>query len=198
MRFLMALMLLAMKPIRAFKASMSGSRTRAFGGSISIRPSILGNIDIETTAIRPKVVLARGKSRLFRDGEMIVYSGAVSHVEGVGKEKIQMGSFVEVTDGAGSLIGVGTFNPDSMFRVRLLWLNNTGRVTEDLSLSGLLHLRIRIAVSKRIRMGLPNVQTNAFRLVNSEGDHLSGLIVDVFGTTAVIQSGAVWCEKHRS
>ncbi|CAI5517012.1 unnamed protein product [Closterium sp. Naga37s-1] len=39
--------------------------------------------------------------------------------------------------------------------------------------------------------------TNAFRLVNSEGDRLSGLIVDVYGERMVVASSAAWVEAHR-
>ena len=63
------------------------------------------------------VVLQRGKARLFRDGELLVYGGAVERVEG----KPTAGELVDVTDGAGTLLAYGAYNPDSMFRVRLLW-----------------------------------------------------------------------------
>lgn len=62
------------------------------------------------------MVLKRGKSRLFRDGQPIVYSGAVDRV--VGRPAPRAGDCVLVGDGAESVIGWGVFNPDSMFRVR--------------------------------------------------------------------------------
>lgn len=64
----------------------------------------------------PLVVLKRGKSRLFRDGQPIVYSGAVDRV--VGRPTLQAGDCVLVGDGAENVIGWGVFNPNSMFRVR--------------------------------------------------------------------------------
>src|SRR6185369_7593392 len=39
----------------------------------------------------------------------------------------------------------------------------------------------------RTRLGLPSAETNAYRLVNSEGDDLPGLVVDVYGDTAAVQ-----------
>lgn len=39
----------------------------------------------------------------------------------------------------------------------------------------------------RACLGLPSATTNAYRLVNSEGDRLSGLIVDVLGDVVVVQ-----------
>ncbi|MBA0703633.1 hypothetical protein Golax_015944, partial [Gossypium laxum] len=62
----------------------------------------------------------------------------------------------------------------------------------------LLETRINAAVELRRGLGLPSAITNAYRLVNSEGDRLSGLIVDVFGDLAVVASSAAWVEKYKS
>lgn len=40
--------------------------------------------------------------------------------------------------------------------------------------------------------------TPARRLVNSEGDGLSGVVADVLGGTVVVQSGAAWVERYKS
>ncbi|PQQ15354.1 hypothetical protein Pyn_40723 [Prunus yedoensis var. nudiflora] len=73
--------------------------------------------------------------------------------------------------------------------------------TRDLScalnMEKLLETRINEAIELRKSLGLPSASTNAFRLVNSEGDRLSGLIVDVFGDVAVIASSAAWVEKYK-
>ncbi|KDP44655.1 hypothetical protein JCGZ_19691 [Jatropha curcas] len=61
----------------------------------------------------------------------------------------------------------------------------------------LLETRINAAIQLRRRLSLPSAQTNAYRLLNSEGDRLSGLIVDVFGDLAVIASSAAWVEKYK-
>ena len=63
-----------------------------------------------------RVVLKRGKARLFRDGHPLVYSGAVDRVEG--RPPPVTGAPVLLSDGSGGAIGWGAFNPDSMFRVR--------------------------------------------------------------------------------
>lgn len=111
------------------------------------------------------------------------------------------GALVNVADGAGTVIGWGAYNPDSMFRVRLLWHASEGRLptsvgsgktTDADHLAAVLELRLRAAVGLRQRLGLPGIGTTAYRLVNSEGDRLSGLVVDVFGATAVVSSGAIW------
>lgn len=43
------------------------------------------------------------------------------------------------------------------------------------------------AIHLRDSLGFPNEETDAYRLINGEGDHASGLIIDVYGDTAVIQ-----------
>ena len=50
-----------------------------------------------------------------------------------------------------------------------------------------LRRRIRAARELRARFGLPGPTTTAFRLVNGEGDHLPGVIVDVFGQLVSVQ-----------
>ncbi|KAL7515983.1 hypothetical protein ACHAWX_001046 [Stephanocyclus meneghinianus] len=41
--------------------------------------------------------------------------------------------------------------------------------------------------------------TDTYRLINGEGDGLSGLAVDIIGgTTAIIMSSAAWCEIHKN
>ncbi len=117
----------------------------------------------------PVVVLNRGKARLFRDGESLVYGGAVSHVEG--GATLPVGTLVSVSDGAGNTIGWGAFNAESMFRVRLLWLSSDNS-EHGASLSALLASRIRTAVRKRRRIGLPNKDTNAYRLWSISAEYI--------------------------
>jgi len=47
-------------------------------------------------------------------------------------------------------------------------------------------------------MNLPSDMTDTYRLVNGEGDGLSGLAVDILGgSTAIVMSSAAWCEIHK-
>jgi 23S rRNA (cytosine1962-C5)-methyltransferase len=47
--------------------------------------------------------------------------------------------------------------------------------------------RLRAAQALRVALALPSTETTSYRLVNSEGDQLPGLVVDVFGDAAVFQ-----------
>ncbi|KAJ0253277.1 RlmI [Hirschfeldia incana] len=146
-----------------------------------------------------KVVLKKGKTQLFKDGSPMVYSGAVDRI--IGKPPPQTGDVVIVADGTESPIGWGLYNSVSMFCVRLMQLQHES--TRDpscaLNVEKLLQTRITQAVQLRNNLGLPSPNTtSAYRLVNSEGDRLSGLIVDVFRDIAVVASSAAWLEKYRT
>ncbi|XP_019091730.1 PREDICTED: uncharacterized protein LOC104743064 [Camelina sativa] len=145
-----------------------------------------------------KVVLKKGKTQLFKDGSPMVYSGAVDRI--IGKPPPQTGDVVIVADGTENPIGWGLYNSVSMFCVRLMQLQHES--TRDpscaLNIEKLLQTRIAEAVQLRKSLGLPSAKTNAYRLVNSEGDRLPGLIVDVFGDIAVVASSAAWLEKYRN
>ena len=80
----------------------------------SLRGIRRGQLQMSTT--KKSVTIKRGKARLFRDGNPLVYGGAVERTTG----SMSRGDAVEVVDGAGNNIGWGFYNPDSMYRVRLL------------------------------------------------------------------------------
>ncbi|KAI3456650.1 hypothetical protein Pfo_013313 [Paulownia fortunei] len=144
-----------------------------------------------------KVVLKKGKTQLFRDGSPMVYSGSVDRI--IGRPPPITGDIVLVTDGTEKPIGWGLYNSVSMFCVRLMQLEDEAARDPScvLNVDRLLENRISAAVALRDRLGLPSAKTNAYRLVNSEGDRLSGLIVDIFGHEAVIASSAAWVEKYK-
>ncbi|KAE8706771.1 putative cyclin-B3-1-like isoform X2 [Hibiscus syriacus] len=146
----------------------------------------------------PKVILKKGKTQLFKDGSPMVYSGAVDRI--IGRPPPNTGDIVLVADGTEKPIGWGLYNSVSMFCVRLMQLEE--EATRDpscaLDMEKLLETRINAAIELCRGVGLPSTSTNAYRLINSEGDRLSGLIVDVFGDLAVASSSAAWVEKYKS
>jgi len=139
----------------------------------------------------PKVILDKGKARLFQDGNPLIYGGAVREVIG----DPQAGDEVVVNDHMGNTIGRGVFNPFSQYRVRIMARNY--ETLYSLSFFELLKVRVEQAVMLRKAVSLPSKINTVYRLVNGEGDRLGGLIVDVLGTTVVAQSSALWVEKHR-
>ncbi|KAL0363067.1 UNVERIFIED_CONTAM: Ribosomal RNA large subunit methyltransferase I [Sesamum calycinum] len=176
------------------------SRTLCFAAAPPTAPTTLQEI----ASTHPKggvgiakVVLKKGKTQLFRDGSPMVYSGAVDRI--IGRPPPVTGDVVLVADGTEKPIGWGLYNSVSMFCVRLMQLDDEAARDPScvLNVDKLLETRINDAVALRERLRLPSSRTDAYRLVNSEGDRLSGLVVDVFGDKAVIASSAAWVEKYK-
>lgn len=147
------------------------------------------------------VRLRRGRARPFWHGNPIVYSGAVAGVHG---EPPMSGDLVEVRDHADRAIGWGFFHATSQYRVRLVAWASEPDLRPDLA--SILEVRLARAAALRRLVGLPGPDTTAWRLLNSEGDGLSGLTVDVFGgaagerdgpIVAVVMASAAWVERHR-
>ena len=141
-----------------------------------------------------RVTLVSGKARLFKAGNPLVFSGAVKRVDPKG---LQPGDVVDVVDGADKLVGWGVYNPHSMYRVRLL-ASDEPALLEHREMGALMAHRVRSAAAVREAACLPSEETTAYRLINGEGDRLSGLMVDVFDGTAVVVSSALWLERYRA
>ena len=139
-----------------------------------------------TTPLR--VHLKRGRSKPFWVGHPWVFSGAIHKVEGhVG----DFGGDCLVVDERGNVLGAGSYNPHGAIAVRI-WEHRrtTDREFEARPFEELLDNRLDLAISRRETLGYPSEDTNAYRLVNGEGDGLSGLVVDVFGSVAVAHVGS--------
>ena len=78
---------------------------------------------------------------------------------------IEAGAIVDVVDRTGANLGCGFYNPKSEITVRMI-----GPAEDDL-----IGKRLQAAVAFRETLG---IESDAFRVCHSEGDGLSGLIVD--------------------
>ncbi len=82
-------------------------------------------------------------------------------------------------------IGIGVYDGIGAVAVRIL------DKTRIASISDIIKDNILKAYIYRKRLGW-----NSYRLVNSEGDKLPGLTIDVYKDTAVIQSGSIGIDKY--
>ena len=57
--------------------------------------------------------------------------------------------------------------------------------------------RLTNAMRHRKGIGLPGEKTDCFRLVHGEGDGLPGLVVDIYGSTAVMQCHSIGMHRER-
>jgi len=96
-------------------------------------------------------------------------------------ERIPPGTVVEVLGVDGSFVGRGFYNGHSRIGVRLLTTDPSEQVDAAFFAS-----RIGRAIDWRRQLGLFQ-KTTGMRLIHSEGDGLSGLIVDLLGGILAIQ-----------
>jgi 23S rRNA (cytosine1962-C5)-methyltransferase len=135
-----------------------------------------------------RVVLRQGRARPLWFGHPWVYANAVARVEG----DPAAGAVVSLLDHDGRFIGRGFFNPRSQIPVRLCTR------TDEAVDAAFFRERIARAKTARARLGLPSGATNAYRLVNSEGDDLPGLVVDVYGDAVVAQITTLGIAERRA
>ena len=128
--------------------------------------------DIKTLRLR------RGKEESLDRFHPWVFSGALAEPLPEGLEE---GETVRVVSHDGRIIGVGHFQIGSI-AVRILDFADTDINGEFFAgrLSAALRLR------KALRLARPD--NDAYRLVHGEGDFLPGLVVDIYGPTAVVQA----------
>lgn len=116
-----------------------------------------------------------------------IFSTAIERVEG----SCDPGDVVEVVDSNGQFLAWGYINPESQIAIRIL-SKEKGKYPDETFIRN----RIMDAVSFR-RHHFDENNTNAYRLINSEGDHLPGLIVDRYFNLVVIQILTKGMEKYR-
>ncbi len=106
-----------------------------------------------------------------------VFSGAIATLPA----DIEEGDIVTVTDCDGNVLGTGHFQIGSI-SVRILEFG-IDTLPEDFYFK-----RLVSAYTLRRSLGLIRTDNDCFRLVHGEGDFLPGLIVDIYGDTAVMQA----------
>ena len=110
-----------------------------------------------------------------------VFSGAIQSAD----EGLEEGETVRVLTNKGDFIAVGHFQIGSI-AVRVLSFDD-----EPIDRA---FWRKRLEAALRMRMALgiaDNAMNNTYRLVHGEGDNLPGLVIDVYGHTAVMQAHSV-------
>lgn len=110
-----------------------------------------------------------------------VFSGAVARIDGNPSE----GEVVSVVASDGTALGAGHYQIGSI-AVRLLTFSPNEKID-----AAFFRRRIESAYNMRKALGLIRKDNDTYRLVHGEGDMLPGLIIDVYGDTAVMQAHSV-------
>lgn len=110
-----------------------------------------------------------------------VFSGAIHHMD----ENIAEGDTVRVITADGNCIAVGHYQLGTI-TVRVLSF-------DDIAIDhSFWQQRMQSALAMRESIGVANnPDNNTYRLIHGEGDNLPGLIIDCYGTTAVMQAHSV-------
>ena len=122
--------------------------------------------------------LGKGKEGSLDRFHPWVFSGALA--DGMPSD-VEEGDVVKVAAYDGRLVGVGHFQIGSI-AVRMLDFADTAIDGEFYA------SRLRDALRLRQALGLARPDNDAYRLVHGEGDFLPGLVVDIYGPTAVVQA----------
>lgn len=134
-----------------------------------------------------KLYLKPGKEESLKRFHPWVFSGAIARVEGEPEE----GEVVDVYTSKKEFIACGHFQIGSI-AVRVLTFRQE-KINHDF-------WKRRLAVALDLRRSLnlvENPENNTCRLVHGEGDNLPGLIIDVYGQTAVMQAHSVGMHVYR-
>jgi len=126
----------------------------------------------------PIITLKRGKEDSLRRFHPWVFSGAVARQA----DGIEEGDIVEVRSAEGELLGIGHYQIGSIV-VRMLEFGRSCAIDGEFFAR-----RLTAAFELRKALGLIRPDNNAYRLVHGEGDFLPGLVIDIYGPTAVVQA----------
>jgi len=122
-----------------------------------------------------RVLLKKGRERPVLQGHPWIFSGAIERVE----EGENPSPVTDVLDGQGNWLARGLWNPRSQIRIRVLaW--------EREEIDEAFFTR-RLGQAIALREKYLASHTNAYRIVNGEGDLLPGLVVDRYDGFLVCQ-----------
>lgn len=139
----------------------------------------------------PQIYLRRGKEESLQRRHPWIFSGAIDYIKAEEESEIAEGALVDVYTHAGEFIARGHYQIGSI-AVRVLTFRR-----EEID-PAWWNARIAVALDVRRALGLIDAAaTTCYRLVHGEGDSLPGLVVDIYGTTAVVQCHSVGMYRAR-
>ena len=133
------------------------------------------------------LLLKTGKEESLLRFHPWVFSGAIQQPS----ESLEEGEIVRVLDAHGDFIAVGHYQIGSI-AVRVLSFHDVS-IDDEFWYS-----RLHSALEMRRSIGIAdNPNNNTYRLVHGEGDLMPGLVIDIYGKTAVMQAHSVGMHVSR-
>ncbi|MDP1991132.1 MAG: class I SAM-dependent rRNA methyltransferase [Syntrophales bacterium] len=133
----------------------------------------------------PRIILKKGRDVALRHGHPWLFSGAIATAEG----KPALGDIVQAVDVTGRPLALGFYSTGDI-AFRCLSDDPTARIDTDF-------WRRRIERALALRRQVVPPDTDAFRLINAEGDGMPGLVCDSYGRWLVMSIGTAGMEKWR-
>ena len=134
-----------------------------------------------------RAILRPGREKPVLGGHPWIFSGSIERLEGYRLP----GDPCEILSAAGERLGFGYLNANSQIVCRVV-------SRDEPPGPRLWAARLDAAFALRARLAPGDEGTDAWRLVNSEGDFLPGLIVDRYGSGLCVQFLTAGMERSRS
>lgn len=131
-----------------------------------------------------RVILKKGRDKALLRGHPWIFSGALASLP-----KVAPGSILPIYSAEGEFLAQGYFNPGNSLVGRILTFTEG-----DIQIE----LKRKLAEAIALRKQFFGPTTNAYRLINAEGDGISGLIVDYYNGYLVIQVHTQGIENLKS
>lgn len=128
------------------------------------------------------IILQRGKERPIKDKHHWIFSGAIAKAPSYSN-----GDILPVYSASGELLGHAMMNKDTSIAARMINFDSTDPVSS-------IKLNIKRAIKYRQEL-FRDQNTNAYRLINGEGDNLSGLVIDKYNNVLVVQIVSTGMDK---
>src|SRR5581483_8022562 len=137
-------------------------------------------IHYPTASLKPR------KEESLQNGHLWIFSGALQQLP----RWIEPGGLVDVKSATGAFVARGYYNPRTDIAIRILTRDAGETIDYDF-------VRGRLQNAVALRQVFDTEHTNAYRLVNAEGDGLPGLIVDRYAEILVAQIHTLGMEQLR-
>ena len=134
-----------------------------------------------------RIFLKKGRDGPIRGGNPWVFSQAIDRIE---PSAIEAGARVWVLDAAGATLGHGYYNPATTIAVRMLALSGEPGPAEIIGW--------RMERALKLRERVIGADTDCYRMLNGDGDGLSGVVADRYGDVAVVQLLTAGAERMRN